>query len=370
MKILQIFGAVVAVHLLAFIFIFASPGCQSTPRNLPTPDATVPTAAASTTPAVSFSTGTTVQPVAENAAPAETNPGAMANSTVTYTPPATPGRANPTRPGSPNAAAIAPAKSAEDVAPVTTYTVTRGDSLWSIAKKNHLTVAELAKANNLGANASLQPGKKLLIPGKAGASSNGDTLATAPAGMTYKVRSGDSLGAIARRFGTTTAALRTVNNMTADTIRVGLELRLPEGTKLVADAPAATTTTAAPRANGETIRHTVQPGESLGIIARKYQVTVGELAAANSITDPAKIRAGQQLVIPGFKAIPAPSSTPAGASPADKPAQPATGTTPHFEIKPPPAGQDLDAGLKDPNSAVVPTIKVEEPKKMEQPPKG
>ena len=55
MKILQIFGAVVAVHLLAFIFIFASPGCQSGPRTMPTPDATMPSASSESAAAPGFS---------------------------------------------------------------------------------------------------------------------------------------------------------------------------------------------------------------------------------------------------------------------------------------------------------------------------
>lgn len=298
MKILQIFGAVVAVHVLAFIFIFASPGCSSSPRNIPTPDATAPTTSGTA------ATAPVPGGVAYSPAPVDlgTNPAAL---------PA--GRAEPTRPGSPNAAALAPAKSAaEDVAPVSTYTVQRGDSLWSIAKKNRLTVAELAKANNLSTGATLQPGKKLIIPGKAPAPQD---LSTAP-------------------------------------------------------ATAKATEPAKPARTAEALEHTVQAGESLGTIARKYQVTVGELAAANNITDPAKIRAGQKLVIPGFKAVnsgsrasapkssnsTAPATTPAQTAPAEP-----TVKTPRFEIAPPPAGQDLDAGLKD-TATDVPTIKVEEPK--------
>ncbi len=316
MKILQIFGAVVAVHLLAFIFIFASPGCQSSPRNIPTPDATVPTASGDAAGV----------PVSYNPAPADTG-------AVAYAPPAQYGRAEPTRPGSPNAVAIAPAKQAEEVAPVSTYTIGRGDSLWSIAKKNHLTVAELAKANNLAVGATLQPGKKLIIPGKAPSPKD---------------------------LATTAAA---------------------------AETKAATTAAATSARTGDAVRHTVQPGESLGTIARKFQVTVGELAAANSITDPAKVRAGQTLIIPGFKAVPskstaakssapkaaspAPKSAPANtaaATPAEQPAEPTLSTAPHFDITPPPPGQDLDAGLKD-QPADVPTIKVEEPKTT-PPPKG
>lgn len=308
MKILQIFGAVVAVHLLAFIFIFATPGCQSSPRNIPTPDATLPSASGE-------------QP----GAPVAYNPVSVDTSAVNYASSTTPGRAEPTRPGSPNAVAVTPVKQVEEVAPVSTYTVTRGDSLWSIAKKYHMSVPDLAKANSLPVGATLQPGKKLIIPGKAAAPKD---------------------------LGTTSAASET---------------------KVATPAPVPASARSA-----DAVRHTVQSGESLGTIARKYQVTVGELAAANSITDPAKVRAGQTLIIPGFKAVSQKSAAPRTSSP--KPATPAPETTqpaaeptvstaaPHFDLTPPPPGQDLDAGLKD-QPTDVPTIKVEEAKPA-TPPKG
>ncbi|HEY8995611.1 MAG TPA: LysM peptidoglycan-binding domain-containing protein [Lacunisphaera sp.] len=300
MKILQIFGAVVAVHLLAFIFIFASPGCQSGPHTMPTPDATMPTGSPQSP--VTFNT-TAPQPVD------------LGTPAATYTPAPSYGHAAPTRPGSAAAVAVTPAKATENVAPVSSYTVERGDSLWSIAKKNGLSVAELAKLNNLSTGTALKPGRKLIVPAKAGASK--EAVATAP-------------------------------------------MSLPAEKTPVATRPT----------NGEALKHTVQVGESLGVIAKKFQVTVGELAAANNITDPSKVRAGQTLVIPGFKAV-AGKGTPAVAKPAASspaPAPTATATpppapdssAPKFEIAPPPPGQDLDAGLK-PADTEVPTIKVEEP---------
>jgi len=295
MKILQIFGAVVAVHLLAFIFIFASPGCQSGPRNMPTPDATAPAVAAQA-------------PVTYNVATPQ--PVDLGTPAPAYTPASPSGHATPTRPGSAAAVVVTPAKPVENVAPVSTYTVERGDSLWSIAKKNGLTVAELAKINSIPTGTALKPGRKLIIPGKAAS-------AVPPAAMT-----------------------------------------LPSEKEKVAVAPRP--------ANGEAVKHTVQVGESLGVIARKYQVSVGELAAANNITDPSKVRAGQQLVIPGFKAVGGKGTTssakPAAGAPAKAAEAPAEKpATPHFDIVAPPPGQDLDSGLK-PAETEVPTIKVEEAK--------
>lgn len=344
MKILQIFGAVVAIHLLAFVFIFASPGCQSGSRNVPTPDATL-------------SEAPLPAPAATSSAPSPT---------VTYTPEAAAGRATPTRPGSPNAVAITPPPPvAAEVAPVTTYTVERGDSLWSIARKNQLTVAELAKANNLSTGTVLQPGRKLIVPGKLPAAPVDLATGESPAVATYKVQPGDTLGEIARKHGTTSAALLAANNRTGNMVRVGEELKLPAGAKPVAPAIAEPVVTRA----AEATVHVVQPGEKLGVIARKYGLTVAELATANNIADPSRIRAGQKLTIPGAKssakapakpsvdAAPPPPS--AGANAPVPVVQPAADATPHFEIKAPPPGVDLDAGLPGATTE-VPTIKVEE----------
>ena len=297
MKILQIFGAVVAVHLLAFIFIFASPGCQSGPRNVPTPDATLPSDSAPIAP-ITYNANATPQPVDLGTAPAG-------------------GHTSPTRPGSPAAAAVSPSRSNDDVASVSTYTIAKGDSLWSVAKKNHLSVSELAKANNLPTGAALKPGKKLLIPVKAGA--------------------------------------------VAPTKEAPVSLSSAK--------PASASTVAA---SGE--KYTVKSGESLSVIARKFQVPAGELAAVNNITDPSKVRAGQQLIIPGGKAsksapaaanrAPTPAKSPAttpanGSAPAAATSTAPAAAAPRFEITAPPPGQDLDAGLKE-TTTDVPTIKVEE----------
>jgi LysM repeat protein len=157
-----------------------------------------------------------------------------------------------------------------DVTPASAYTVGKGDSLWSIAHKNHLTKAELAAANNLKPEASLRQGQKIIIPGKAPAPAPAPVAAAPKPAAT------------------------------------------PAAPGAVADATA--------KGPADTVKHVVKPGETLGAIARKYQVKVGEIATANNISDPAKIRPGMTLIIPGWQA-PKPAGKNGSKTVAQAPAQ-------------------------------------------------
>ena len=78
---------------------------------------------------------------------------------------------------------------------------------------------------------------------------------------------------------------------------------------------------AAPVAAKTSTVHVVKSGETLGVIAKKYQVKVGDIATAHTIADPTKIRVGQSLKIPGVQAPAAKNATPAPAvAPAPAPA--------------------------------------------------
>lgn len=105
--------------------------------------------------------------------------------------------------------------------PEETYTVRRGDTLWAIARRYDTTVAVLAQANGLSDPARMYPGQVLRIP------YGGEDPEPAPE-ETYTVRHGDTLWAIARRYGTTVAALAQVNGL-SDPARIypGQVLRIP-----------------------------------------------------------------------------------------------------------------------------------------------
>uniref|UniRef100_UPI0005BD872E muramidase family protein n=1 Tax=Geminisphaera colitermitum TaxID=1148786 RepID=UPI0005BD872E len=297
MKMMQVFGVVVAIHLVVAISIVALPGCRSggkaqtasdhgTAPADTTNNALVPAPIGSTNPPdnsgapVRFSPSRpTGQPIGATLTPVDYPVAQLAPADLTP--------------------AAAPIPAPEPTAPATTYEVQKGDSLWTISRKHGISTNELALANNLSDKATLRIGQKLIVPSRTAAAATGARVtatAATTAGGTYTVVSGDTLGGIARKHGVKIADLRTANKLKGDNLRVGQILTLPANAGT--PSPAATTN-ASPAAVSMT--HTVVAGDTLGNIARQYHVTVGEIATANNITDPTKLRIGQELRIPGTR---------------------------------------------------------------------
>jgi LysM repeat protein len=309
MKILKIFGVVVGIHVFALVLIFANPGCSSPNKPAPSPSETVskndeaPSAASPSRATPDNVTPVTIaggdSPV--SAAPSSFDPNATATPAIRF---------SPTRPGTP-AASTLEASPVGDVTPATTYTVAKGDSLWTIAKKYHLSIAEVAAANNIRSNTPVRVGQKLIIPSK-----------------TPKT-----------------------NTNVAEHVEA---------------KPPAASAAAAPRASGESVKHVVRPGETLGAIARKYQVKVGEIATANNISDPAKIRPGMELTIPGWQApsgksakkgTSRPPATDTTTPPPASPAPSAPESTPSLVI---PAPEDGTGAESKPTTTEPPVIRVDD----------
>ena len=96
----------------------------------------------------------------------------------------------------------------------TTYTVVKGDSLWSIAKRYGITVDDIIQLNNLS-NIDLKIGDTLLIP---------DTETNK---KTYTVKSGDSLWSIAKTNNISVEQLKETNNLTSNLLSIGQILIIP-----------------------------------------------------------------------------------------------------------------------------------------------
>lgn len=105
----------------------------------------------------------------------------------------------------------------------------------------------------------------------------------------HRVRRGDNLYKIARRYGTTVAALQAHNNLSnRNIIRPGMRLRIP--------GKGMTTKTYAQKAAKR--YHRIRRGETLYGIARKYGVGLSTLAKANNMTVRTRVKAGVRIVIP------------------------------------------------------------------------
>jgi LysM repeat protein len=108
------------------------------------------------------------------------------------------------------------------------------------------------------------------------------------------------------------------------------------------------------RTGTEAVKHTVKSGETLSTIARKYGVKQGDIAVANNISDPQKIRVGMELVIPGWQA-------PAGKTGHAKSGS-TDGTARHdaeTKSSPPVSDAPVDSPPRN-SSSDVPVIQVEE----------
>ena len=157
-----------------------------------------------------------------------------------------------------------------------TYVVKKGDTLWSIARKNNISVDELKKLNNLTSN-SLSLNQVLKLP-----TSNND-LST-----TYTVKSGDTLYKIANQFGLSVNELKSINNLSTNNLSIGQVLKVKKDTNN-------DNTT-----SDKSSTYTVKSGDTLYSISRKLNVSVDEIKRANNLTNNL-LTVGQILQIPTDK---------------------------------------------------------------------
>lgn len=121
----------------------------------------------------------------------------------------------------------------------------------------------------------------------------------------HTVRSGETLGKIAAKYGTSVSDLSRANNLkNANRIYVGMSLTVPKGGSgaVVAAAASESRTDAAPRPTPKPVStpsyHTVQRGENLSSIAAKYGTSVAALRSANGLSS-STILVGQKLKLSG-----------------------------------------------------------------------
>lgn len=201
------------------------------------------------------------------------------------------------------------------------YTVVEDDTLWGIAIEFGTSTEAIMSYNNLDTEL-LQIGQSLLIPNQSTGSLPGgsgyntatshDVKATTP----YTVVEGDTLWGIAIKFGTSTEALMSFNNLDTEFLHIGQSLLI--SSQSTGSLPGGSDYNTAQSLKGTTA-YTVVEGDTLWDLAVRFGTTDEAIIAINN-TDPDSLMIGQSLTIPAGTSIPQVSR---GASRPTTPAGPA-----------------------------------------------
>lgn len=189
----------------------------------------------------------------------------------------------------------------------TFHTVRRGETLSAIAKRYGVSSSALKRANGLRRN-TVRTGATLRIPDGGSPSataqsaprrSSTQSAKAAPRPTAkptyYRVRRGDTLSAIATRYGVEMAQIQSWNGMGSRTrVAIGERLRIA-----APDAPQVVESRETPPPAASSRTHTVRAGETLWRIAQNYGISIDALLGANGLKKSSVIKPGMQLRIPG-----------------------------------------------------------------------
>ncbi len=206
------------------------------------------------------------------------------------------------------------AKSNAAPAAPTSYTVRPGDSVSAIASRFGLPTASVLALNGLS-------WKSLIFPGQVLKLSTAAPAAPTPAvsvGGRYTIVPGETISAIAARFGVTAQAVLTANGLGwSSIIYPGQTIAIPGASaslpiQTVADV-APVSSVPAPAASTPTTTYTIVAGDTVSAIAARFGVTTAAILAANGMGSSTIIYSGRTLVIPSRSTSPqaAPTAAPA-----------------------------------------------------------
>ncbi|MCP1151713.1 LysM peptidoglycan-binding domain-containing protein [Peribacillus frigoritolerans] len=166
------------------------------------------------------------------------------------------------------------------------YVVKLGDSLSKIANKYNVSVSALLKLNpNISNSDRIYIGQTIRVSGQASGSSS---TAKNSSNATYKVKSGDTLGKIARVNNMTVQQLKSINHLTSTLIFPGQVLKV----NAITSNP--------DKSKNTTDVYVVKLGDSLSTIAKRYNLSLSALLKINpNISNSDRIRIGQTIRVSG-----------------------------------------------------------------------
>jgi len=157
------------------------------------------------------------------------------------------------------------------------HRVRPGETLSTIASRYHTSVKQIAFYNNIRRTNYIVAGKILKIPqsSKLGAGS----AEAKPKIITYKVRRGDSLWTLAKRYSTTTKKIQELNQLRSVNLRIGQTLKIPAGYQYSMDV------------------YQVKSGDTPFKIAERHNMNLNYLLKVNNLTKKSTIYPGQNIFV-------------------------------------------------------------------------
>jgi len=157
------------------------------------------------------------------------------------------------------------------------HRVRRGETLSTIASRYRTTVSQIALYNNIHRQNYIVAGKILKIP----QSGTIESMGSSSTPITYKVRRGDSLWTLAKRYNTTTKKIQALNNLDSVNLYIGQTLKIPGKHQA-----------------GQTNKvYRVKRGDSPYSIAKKHNMSLNSLLRANNLTKQSTIYPGQRIQV-------------------------------------------------------------------------
>jgi membrane-bound lytic murein transglycosylase D len=165
------------------------------------------------------------------------------------------------------------------------HRVRSGETLSVIARRYRMSLPEIMRINNIKHSDVIRVGQNLRVsrPETTGASAAVKVQPSYATGGTHKVRQGDSLFTLAKRYNTTVEQIKSVNNLSSNMLYIGQTLKVPSAES-------------EPIASNRST-YAVKQGDSPFTIAQKHKMRLDRFLKINQLTVNSKIYPGQQVYI-------------------------------------------------------------------------
>jgi membrane-bound lytic murein transglycosylase D len=167
------------------------------------------------------------------------------------------------------------------------HKVKRGESFAGIARQYRISSKKLARANGFGKHRRVVVGDILKVPQSKSAAyaSASDDESGSKDYFRYKVKKGDSVANIAKRYGISASEIYEFNRLSKKKVRVGQTLKIPGDKKI------------SKKSVSERKIYRVKDGDSLKDIAKQHHMPLEKFLRVNNMTQRSKIYPGQQLYV-------------------------------------------------------------------------